>query len=190
MLVATLHVGMTGFQDGGYTQLAQGVRHAQIWRMRFWIYLDSWWIPEFVVDSGRFPNDIHATYNEIHRNINVFHVDSWILTRNPEWIPTCSVRDSSRDGPLKLAQLQRGLSSLGQNIIHSPVARVVCGWWAFAYKLTRMPGSTENVPHRAIWHLRGNLDKTPVSLLCCLTLSGWFDCIGVHYSSMRIGSNL
>ena len=52
-----------------------------------------------------------------------------------------------------------GLSSLGQNIIHSPVARVVYGWWALAYKLTRMPGSTENVPHRAIWRLRGSLDE-------------------------------
>ena len=74
LLVATLHVGMTGFQDGGYTQLAQ-------------------------------------------------------------------------------------LHSLGQNIIHSPVARVVYGWWALAYKFTRMPGSTENVPHRAIWRLRGSLDE-------------------------------
>ena len=60
----------------------------------------------FVVDSWilsgfwQIPNYIHATYNEIHININVFYVDSWILIRNPEWIPTCSVRDSSRDGPL------------------------------------------------------------------------------------------
>ena len=71
--------------------------------MRFRIYLDSWWIPGFVwIRSGfrQIPNNIHATYNEIHININVFYVDSWILIRNPEWIPTCSVRDSSRDRPL------------------------------------------------------------------------------------------
>ena len=52
-----------------------------------------------------------------------------------------------------------GLSLLGQNIIHLPVVRVVCGWWALAYKLTRMLGSTKNVPHHAIWRLRGSLNE-------------------------------
>ena len=83
-------------------------------------FLDS---SGFVVDSGRFPNNIHATYNEIHRNINVFYVDSWILIRNPEWIPTCSVRDSSRDGPLGLyfpfesLSLRSSLSQLPTNSV-------------------------------------------------------------------------
>ena len=31
LLVATLHVGMTGFQDGGYTQLAQLQRDYLRW---------------------------------------------------------------------------------------------------------------------------------------------------------------
>ena len=31
--------------------------------------------------------------------------------------------------------------------------------------------------------------KIPV-FLCCLTLSGWFDCIGILYSSIRVGRSL
>ena len=77
---------------------------------------------------------------------------------------------------------------LSQNIIHSSIARVVYEWWALAYKLTTIPGSTENVPNRAKRRLRGGLDKN-VSFLCCLILSSWFDCIhvGILYSSIHIG---
>ena len=49
----------------------------------------------FVVDSwirSGFRQIIHTAYNKIHININVFYVDSWIVIRNPEWIPTCSVQ--------------------------------------------------------------------------------------------------
>ena len=81
-----------------------------------------------------------------------------------------------------------GLSSLGQNIIHSPVARVVHGWWALAYKLRRMPGSTENVPHRAIWHLRGIVDKNGSFSLLSHTF-GLIWLYNVLYSSIHIGSN-
>ena len=60
----------------------------------------------FVVDSWirrgfwQIPNNIHATCkkSKIHRIINIFYVDSWILIRNPDWIPTCS---ASRDGPFE-----------------------------------------------------------------------------------------
>ena len=75
---------------------------------------------------------------------------------------------------------------LSQNIIHSSIARVVYEWWALAYKLTTIPGSTETMPNHAIWRLRGSLDEN-VSFLCCLILSSWFDCIGILYSSIRIG---
>ena len=47
--------------------------------------------------------------------------------------------------------LQKGLSSLGQKIIHLPVARVVYGWWAVAYKLVRMQGAIGYVANHAIW---------------------------------------
>ena len=95
LLVATLHVGMTRFQDDGYTQLAQ----------LQWDYL--------------------------------------------RWVK-----------------------------YHSLTSSYSCVWMMSACNISLHPGSTENVPHCAIWHLRGSLDEN-ASLLCCLALSGWFDCICV-----------
>ena len=43
-----------------------------------------------------------------------------------------------------------GLSSPGQDIIHSPVAIVMYGWWVLVYRLRRMPGSMENVANCVI----------------------------------------
>ena len=95
----------------------------------------------------------------------------------------CTCRDDSKTrwqlhsvGPTST-----GLSLLGQNIIHSPVARVVYGWWALAYKLTRMPGLTENVPHCAIWHHRGSLDENA----CFSLLSHTFRLIWLYRHSLQ-----
>ena len=85
-----------------------------------------------------------------------------------------------------------GLSSLGQNIIHSPhaVARVVYGWWALAYKLIQeCQDRLKMCPIVQYGVSEAVSMKMPV-FLCCLTLSGWFYCIGVLYSSIRVGSNL
>ena len=63
-------------------------------------------------------------------------------------------------------QTSMELSLPGKDIIHSPVVRVVCGWWALAYKLIRMPESIENLANCAIWQFRGSLNKnTGFSLL-------------------------
>ena len=56
---------------------------------------------------------------------------------------TCRDDGISRWWLHSVSPTSMGLSSLGQNIIHSPVARVV----------------GENVPNHAIWHLRGSLNK-------------------------------
>ena len=81
------------------------------------------------------------------------------------------------------------VSTLGHGIIHSLVASVVCGRWTLANVPRRMPGSTKNVVNCAIWCLRGSLDEN-TGFLCCLKLSGCFDCIGILYSSICIGTNL
>ena len=84
------------------------------------------------------------------------------------WLQNCKVAGSNltcRDDwktrwPLHSVDLtSMGLSSPGQNIIHSPVARVVYGWWALAYKLIRMPGSIGYVANHAIWWIRGSPDE-------------------------------
>ena len=45
---------------------------------------------------------------------------------------------------------------LQRGYLCSPIVRVVYGGWVLAYKLIRMPGSTENLANFAIWHLRAS----------------------------------
>ena len=74
-----------------------------------------------------------------------------------------------------------GISSPGQNVIHSPVARVVYGWWALVYKLIRMPGSIGYVANCAIWRLRGSLDKNA----CSSSLSQAFRLVWLYKCSLK-----
>ena len=65
--------------------------------------------------------------------------------------------------------------SPSQDIVHSPVSRVTCVWWALAYyKLVKMPGLTENVANCAIWRLRGSLGENTVFFCFFFLLSQTF----------------
>ena len=73
-----------------------------------------------------------------------------------------------------------GISSLGQNIMHSPVARVVYGWRVLVYKLIWKPGSVGYVANRAIWLLRGSLDENACFSLLCVGGEITFGYLALH----------
>ena len=82
-----------------------------------------------------------------------------------------------------------GLSSLDQNIIHSPLARVVYGWWGLHISLQECHNGLKTCSIVQYGVSESVSTKTPF-FLRCLTLSGWFECIGILYTSIRVGSNL